>query len=690
MHQQIFPRSLLSLSLAAALPVWAGDDAAEAPPAILQEVLVTAPPMETPLEIRFDAKAAQQPLPAQDGAAFLKAIPGMSLIRKGGTDGDPVFRGLAGSRLNILIDGEQLQGGCGMRMDPPTAYVFPETFDQIRLLKGPQTVRYGPGNVAGVVLFERDPESFATPGGRFYGSVLGGSFGRHDEIIDGSAGNSEFYVRGSGNHSRSDDYQDGDGKDVHSAYRRWNASGALGWTPDPDTRLEISAVRSDGEAAYADRSMDGVKFDRENFGIKLEKLHLTPWLEKLEAQLYYNYIDHVMDNYSLRTSTSGSMMANNPDRETTGGSLVASLRAGDKTQLVLGLDGQSNQHSLRSTMNELMLPYENLARTEDANFNQTGLFGELTQQLTAADRLVAGVRADFWRAEDQRQTLKLGTATVANPTAGAERDDILPSGFVRYERDLGAGVTLYGGLGHVERFPDYWELVSSSKEGPTEAEPSAFASTDPERTSQLDIGALWKSGPWSGYLAGFANQIDDYILIQSNVKRGSGDTARTVSITRNIDASTWGGEAGLSYAFTPQWKGEASLAYVRGENDSDDHALAQMPPLEGRLSLTWDNGTWTAGGLLRLVSEQDRYALYEGNIVGQDLGPTDGFAVFSLHGGWRPTKRSLVTAGVDNLFDATYAEHISRSGAMVPGYEQTTQVNEPGRTLWVKASLTFD
>jgi len=77
------------------------------------------------------------------------------VIRKGGTDGDPVFRGMAASRVNVLVDGEQLLGGCGMRMDPPTAYVFPEAYDRIVVVKGPQTVLRGPGNSAATVSFER-------------------------------------------------------------------------------------------------------------------------------------------------------------------------------------------------------------------------------------------------------------------------------------------------------------------------------------------------------------------------------------------------------------------------------------------------------------------------------------------------------------------------------------------------------
>jgi len=43
--------------------------------------------------------------------------------------------------------------------DPPTAYVYPAAYDQITVLKGPQTVLYGPGNSAGTVLFERSAKT---------------------------------------------------------------------------------------------------------------------------------------------------------------------------------------------------------------------------------------------------------------------------------------------------------------------------------------------------------------------------------------------------------------------------------------------------------------------------------------------------------------------------------------------------
>jgi iron complex outermembrane recepter protein len=90
------------------------------------------------------------------------------------------------------------------------------------------------------------------------------------------------------------------------------------------------------------------------------------------------------------------------------------------------------------------------------------------------------------------------------------------------------------------------------------------------------------------------------------------------------------------------------------------------------------------------VQGQTRYDTGYGNIVGQDIGASSGFAIFSLNAAYKPKKGMLLSAGVDNLFDKTYAEFISRSGASVGGFAQTTRVNEPGRTLWLKANIALE
>lgn len=652
----------------------------------LDEVVVTAPRSDKPLVVRTDPGKPRQPVPAHDGADYLKTIPGFAVIRKGGTDGDPVLRGMAGSRLNILLDGEQILGGCGGRMDPPTAYVFPAAYDRITVLKGPQTVLYGPGNSAGTVLFERDIKRVA--GTTAHAALLAGSFGRNDEMLEARSGSESAYVRATGTRSQAGDYRDGSGNAVHSRYLRWSGNAALGWTPDDDTRLELSAAKSDGKAAYADRAVDGVRFARDNLGLKFDKRNMGGLLDGIEAQLFYNYVDHVMDSYSLRPGNPASMMAAmNVDRRTVGGRLVGTLALAEQTELKLGVDSQANVHSGRmGAAPGYMGDYTRQPRVRDASFNNLGVFGELHHSLVESRRVIVGLRADSWRATDYRSMVMRGMmGSVTNPTAGQTRQQTLPSGFARYELDLSAATTLYAGLGRTTRAADYWELFGYESTSTA----SAF-NTRPEKTSQLDAGMNYRDGAMSAALAAFYSKITDFNLIQSAVNKGTAMMPVLVSVTRNINATSYGAEGSLGYQLSASWKLDGSVAWVQGRNDSDGVALAQLPPLEGRLSAGYDDKVWSFGALLRGVAAQNRYSANQGNIAGQDIGRSAGFGVFSLNGGWRPGKRVQLTAGVDNLFNKSYAEHISRSGSMVPGFVTTTRVNETGRNIWLKAGIALD
>jgi iron complex outermembrane receptor protein len=164
---------------------------------------------------------------------------------------------------------------------------------------------------------------------------------------------------------------------------------------------------------------------------------------------------------------------------------------------------------------------------------------------------------------------------------------------------------------------------------------------------------------------------------------------RDATITRNIDARSWGLEVDAMYRINTTWRTELTLASVRGTNETENRTLPQLPPLEARVSLQYDNNVWSAGLLWRTIAKQDRVHVGRGNIAGQDIGVSNSSNIPSFNGGWSPTERLLVTAGIDNLLDTTYAEHISRAGASIAGFDQTTRVNEPGRTAWLKAQFTF-
>jgi iron complex outermembrane receptor protein len=671
-------KTILSRAMACALMGVSGSVLAAGEEVELSPVVVTAPASANPLEVVLDPKAPQQPIPANDGASFLKNIPGFSLIRKGGTDGDPVLRGSAGSRLNILLDGMEFHGGCSARMDPPTAYVFPESYDEVTVIKGPQTVRYGNGNSAGVVLFDhnRDEER---PGVSGFASVLGASFGRVDGVATARAASDKASLSATLTHAKSDDCKDGAGNKVHSAYERQSATMLGGFKLDANTRIDVDAVKSQGEAAYADRSVDGSLFDRESFGLALEKKNMSGSVKAVNARVYHSYIDHVMDNYSLRTNAGTAMSYSimNPDRTTEGARLSLDLAAGGQ-DVQIGVDYKSDDHTGRMKMMGSLAEAQavySAERIPDYQSHFAGLFFEANGSSPLGGNLKYGMRFDQWKGERFN--------SMSGAFEGSDSQS-LTSGFMRLERvHPSMGMTSYVGLGYSERPMDYWE--ARQKGGITSA---GLVTLSPEKTLQLDTGAVWKGGKTTGSVSGFVGKVSDYILIDD-----VGCTSTTgVGCSSNVDATRVGLEGDIRHRLAGGWSVWGSMAYVYAQNDTMNVPLAQTPPLEIKLGSDYTSGPWSAGGVLRAVARQDRIHYNYGTIVGLDRATaTPGFATFGINGSYKPGKSSQITFGIDNLFDRNYYEHISRADVAITGYTASTStaINEPGRTFWVKGQVKF-
>src|SRR5690606_10017669 len=68
-------------------PHW-GQDLFLPPPRV-----ITSVQQASPRPLLTNPRDARQPIPASDGADYLKTIPGFSAVRGGGSNSDPVLRG---------------------------------------------------------------------------------------------------------------------------------------------------------------------------------------------------------------------------------------------------------------------------------------------------------------------------------------------------------------------------------------------------------------------------------------------------------------------------------------------------------------------------------------------------------------------------------------------------------------------
>lgn len=657
-------RVAAALGLCMAVPLQV--NAADKPTVMqLEPMVITGVAQQSPIKVVTDPRIPRQPVPASDAADYLKTIPGFSGVRSGGVNSDPVFRGMFGSRLKLLTNGGEMLGACPSRMDSPSSYISPETYDELTVIKGPQSVLWGPGASAATILFEREPENFTEPDFRLNSSVLVGSNRRFDRSIDGAVGSRDGYVRIIANGSKAHDYNDGNGDRVPSRWNKWNSDVIVGWTPTDDTLLELTAGKGDGESRYAGRGMDGTQFERESLSLRFKQTNLTDTWAALEAQVYYNYADHVMDNFRLRafkpSAMMGMPMSSNVDRRTLG-TRISSTWQWDALELIAGVDAQKNEHRKRMSRG-LNSSYKHIAWNKDADFHQYGVFSELSWTMADAGRLISGVRLDRVESQDFRD--KADTK---------KRSTTLPSGFVRYEHDMQSlPATTYIGLGHSQRFPDYWELFSGGAQ--------AFDDINPEKTTQVDLGIQYSAGPVEAWASAYVGQVRDYIMFDYGMMNSKASS--------NIDARVMGGEFGAGYQFSPNIKGDMSLAYAYGKNSSDGRAMPQIPPLETRFSLNYEKGDFSSSALWRVVAAQNRIDAGRGNVVSKDFDASSGFGVFSLNSAYRLSQNWTVSAGIDNLFDKNYSEHLNLGGNGAFGLSADERINESGRTWWTRIDMKF-
>ena len=417
-------------------------------------------------------------------------------------------------------------------------------------------------------------------------------------------------------------------------------------------------------------------------------------IKKIEAQVNYNFNDHVMDNFSLRTPPLMEMerhghkmeMSNPSSMQVTRRTLNARMAVThewDKIQFITGVDTQNNKHA--GSMNAPMMPAMNKPLTEDMHFNSYGGFGELSYQLSENNKLVSGLRVDQVKVEDLRQN---------SITKGFNRelDKTLASGFIRFENahpDHDDGKT-YIGLGFVERMPDYWELYSP-KHG-NAGSSNTFNGVDTEKTLQLDFGYQHQHGAFSSWASGYAGLINDFILMSyhdhANMEGHSHGSTFSAG-AKNVDATIAGAEAGVGYKFTDAIQADVSAMYAWGKNTTDHKPLPQISPLEARVNLRYIQDNYTLGAYWRVVDGQNRISLHQGNIVGYDLKESAGFSTLSLNGTYHIQDGVDLSVGIDNVLDKTYTEHLNKLGDAGTGLAATEQFNNIGRNYWARISMKF-
>jgi iron complex outermembrane receptor protein len=463
------------------------------------------------------------------------------------------------------------------------------------------------------------------------------------------------------------------------AYDAWTAWGRLAVVPRAGTTLQVSYTRQSADTVlYPYLQMDALFDNADRAGARFEVVELPGGWGTLAAHGYYTRVDHWMTD-EFRTT------AVNMPRAYSMATRAQTEIAGGRVEIQRGSVGFGAELSRRrwDARTELAgRKYQPQASLPDAVIDVGGAFVSYGADWGARWRFEAGGRLDYASSDVDRSIANTALYLAYHGTAETHATDVLPVGYGRVTWRTEDGWTLGFGLGHAARLPDQQErYYALQRMGSDWVGNPALV---PSRNTGIDTELRYARGGAAASISAFAYRVDDHLTLfdQPRLAALPGVMNQVARSYANVDAFVRGLEASASLALARTVFLSGDVAAVRGTTREPSAAgtnLPEMPPARARVRLRWDNARWNAvvEGVGALAQDHVATALNE--------TPTPAFAAANVRGGLR-LRQVEITVGVDNVFDAWYAEHLSYQR---DPFRSGTRVYEPGRTLSANLSAKF-
>ncbi|WP_417488980.1 TonB-dependent receptor [Maricaulis sp.] len=657
--------SVLALSCLAAMPALAQD----ASP-LTDIISVSGHQLDTGQIDRLDP--ATLPLSGPDAAALIARLPGAAAVGNGVLSSQVQYRGLSGGRINLRIDGQNFESGGPNLMDPPLHYAPIALIERIEVDRSVSPVRSGPGLAGGVnTVFKQVGFGETGQWQTRYDLTLAGRTADDSRSIGGVVGiaNDQFRVQLLGSSESGDDISWPGGTIGGSAHERLVYGAGLGYrTGVHEFSLDLrrQETNATGNPPFA---MDIRYFDTDFARIG----YRGDWDGvNVSAHLAVADIAHAMNNYDLRPAPAMAAMYRESlatARTVSGGGDAAFAALGGS--LRLGVDGEQAEHDLVITNpNNANFVLNSLS---GITMERTGAFAEWTGEV-GGWQTELGLRADRHRAE--AGPASVGTAVPAMPgmlamafnATDRRLDDTTLDAVARLWRPVSESATLRLTLARKTRAPGYVERFAWL---PTEASGGlADGNTyvgnpdlTPETAWIAEAGLDWASGAAYARPTLFYRSVDDFIqggpydttpgVIDTPVEMVSAMNGDPTPLRfANTDARLYGLDLDFGYRFNTDWHLDGTASWVRGERRDIDDNLYRIAPPSLRLGLSRDAAHWSATLETVAVAEQSEVSASNSEVE------TPGFMLVNLYGSWTVREGVSLSAGVENLFDQSYRQHL--------------------------------
>lgn len=666
-------------------------------------------------ELLISAKEIESK-PLQSFADIVKNQPGVSLLRDGVWGTEISIRGLNRENIVTLIDGSRILTATDIAAR--LSMVNLNDIERIEIIKGASSSIYGSGATGGIVnIITKSPSLYNTF------SINGNVSAQYNSVNNLSSFNGLLYSGGSfwaskfaGSYRKADNIQTPLGELKNSQFEDYSFTGSLNVLPVTNQKLSVdyqlfkaNDVGIPGASVFPNNADVRYPFEkRELISAGYEIQNISKMFYKLSAKYSYQFIARDVENIPHTVQMvpgSGSTPARRvsvlkitpgADHKSNNILLQGNLLLADWNNLIIGMDYWDRKyegHREKYQKIEVLDSTGQVVNTTNkvigekplpnSSYSSLGVFAQDGMNLLK-DKLDLnlGARYDYINITGEKTfnpEYEIVNGNLNNNPTGQQIiwNDV-KSNNSSFSSNLGLKYSLSPMINITFGFA--YSFRSPSLE---------------ERFQFIDQGSLVRIGnpnlkPEEGKSAdfGFRLYADNLKIITSiyynyfnnlvSEVRGTFE-GRNATFKTNIgEARIYGFDLSSEYNFINDYVFYTAFAYTKGDDVTSGGNLPEIPPLNGTVGIKFNLFDFANADVSStLFAEQ-------GDVASGEL-KTPGYAIFNFVLSSMPidftSVKIKVFAGVENLFDKSYRNHLS-----------TTRGNltiEPGRNIFTKLTMEF-
>lgn len=230
---------------------------------------------------------------------LLNTLPQVTMIKRGNYALEPTIRGLNAGQINMTIDGMQMFGACTDKMDVISSYIEPTNLERIELSTAPDGNQTG-SSIGGGVNF-RLMRAQLNASQKFSGSVGVGyqtNANYFQTLGKFQYSTKRWAILVNGIYRNADNYHASGRKEIlFSQFEKWNAGANLAIALNENNRVYLDYIQDEGyNIGYPALTMD-VGYAKAYISALTHRYeNANKALRSIETKVFFNYIDHTMDD----------------------------------------------------------------------------------------------------------------------------------------------------------------------------------------------------------------------------------------------------------------------------------------------------------------------------------------------------------------------------------------------------------